>query len=148
LRLVLIEGFLRHKLSAEVLHLKSELSFDGLIFFPHDITPNNIELVENLRNASFRHLTIKSRLEFFNFLDRFCWNPLVGVRHILVFGFSFADFGFNPESVTDVSNALLGQVFSCPHDLNILEVLVIGGLFQKHDQLFVVCLHVVELNMD
>lgn len=107
------------------MHLEGELSLDRLIFFPHDVTPNNVELVEDLRNASFRHLAVKSRLQFLDFLDSFGWDPLVRISHVLVLGFSLTDFGFNAESVTDVSDALLGQVLSLPHDLDVLEVLIV-----------------------
>jgi len=95
-------------LAAEVLDLKSELSFDSLVFFSHDVSPDNVELVKDLRNASFRHLTIEGGLELFDLLNSFGWDPLVGVRHVLVLRFSLGHFGLNAEGVADVSNRLGG----------------------------------------
>mgnify|MGYP002804269745 FL=1 len=40
LRDILIESLLGDKLAAKVLNLKSELSLDGCILFPHDVTPD------------------------------------------------------------------------------------------------------------
>ena len=105
--------------------MKGELSLDRLVLFSHDISPDNIELIEDLRDASFRHLSLMDGLELFDFLDRLCWDPFVGISHILVFGFSLANFGLDSEGVANVANALLRQVFGFSHDFYILEVLVI-----------------------
>ena len=87
--------------------MKGELSLDRLVLFSHDISPNNIELIQDLRNASLRHLSIERGLELFDFLDRLCWDPFVGISHIFVFGLSLANFGLDPEGVADIADALL-----------------------------------------
>ena len=69
-------------------------------------------------------------LELFDFLDRLCWDPFVGISHILVFGLSFAYFGLDSEGVANIPDALLRQVFGFSHDFHVLEVLVVWGLFQ------------------
>jgi len=40
LRDILIESLLGDELAAEVLNLEGELSFDGSVLFPHDVSPD------------------------------------------------------------------------------------------------------------
>lgn len=79
LRHIFIKGFLGHELATEVLNLKGKLSLDCSVFLSHDVPPNQVELVENLGDASLSHFTVELPLEVLNFLDSHGWNPLIGI---------------------------------------------------------------------
>ena len=79
LRLVLVKGLLCHELTPKVLNLQCELPFDGLVLLPHDVSPNYVELVQNLGNAGLRHLAVESGLQFLDLLNSFSGDPLVGI---------------------------------------------------------------------
>ena len=60
--------------------MKGELSLDCGIFLPHDVPPNQIELVEDLGDTSLCHFTVELLLKVLDFLDSHCWNPLIGIN--------------------------------------------------------------------
>ena len=62
LGLILVECLLGDEMSSQVLDLKGILLFEGIVFFPHDIAPNNIEFVKDLTDASFVKFTLVSNL--------------------------------------------------------------------------------------
>jgi len=130
LRDIFIEGFLGHKLATEVLDLKSELSFDSCILLSHDVSPNQIKLVENLRNASLSHFSIELSLEILDFLDSQGWNPFICVDCVLIFGNISLLSCFNTESAADDSNILLGEILGLSQNLNIIKILIIAGILQ------------------
>ena len=130
MRHIFVKGFLGHELATQVLHLKGELSLDSCIFLSHDVSPNQIELVENLRNASLSHFSIELSLEILDFLDSLGWNPLICVSCVLIFGNVSLLSCLNTESAADDSNILLGEILGLSQNLYIIKILIIAGILQ------------------
>ena len=106
LGLVLVEGLLGHELSAQILHLQRELSLDSLILFPHDVTPDHVQLIENARDTRLRHETVPLLvviLDLVDFLDGFGRDPLVGITLLLDHA-RLRLVQFDTESVTYLGN--------------------------------------------
>ena len=80
MRHVFVKGFLGHELATQVLHLKGELSLDSCIFLPHDVSPNQVELVKDLGDTGLGHFTVELSLKILDLLDSHGWNPLVGIH--------------------------------------------------------------------
>lgn len=59
----LVEGLLGDDLSAEILDLVSEPLLDRVVLLPHDVAPNRIQFVEDLRNCSLGHRTLEVVLD-------------------------------------------------------------------------------------
>jgi len=58
-QLALIEGLLGHNLPAQVLNLSVESLLYGGVFLAHDLSPDRVELVEDLADARLRHLAVE-----------------------------------------------------------------------------------------
>lgn len=148
LRDVLIESLLGHELAPQVLNLKGELSLDGCVFFPHDVSPNQVELIEDLRDASLRHLAIELALELLDLLDSLGGDPFVGISRVLVLsGVPFLA-SLDAEGAADHSDVLLGKILCFPQDLNVVEILIVASILQELDESFTVTFHVIEFHMD
>ena len=83
-----------------------------------------------------------------NLLDSVSWDPLVGVTVLLGGSSSLSFVCSDTESVTLVSDSLVGKVLGLSHDFHIIEILVLSATLEKLDELVVVSLHVVEFNVD
>ena len=125
MRLVFVESFFGDELSTKVLDLQGVFGFDSLVFFSHDVSPNDVELVKNLGNASLRHFGIESCLELLDLLHSLGWNPLVGISIFLGSSSSGCFVWLDVKGLANVGDALIGQVLSSPHDFGIFEVLVL-----------------------
>jgi hypothetical protein len=97
--------------------LKSVFGLDSFVFFSHNVSPNDIELVQNLGNASFGHFGIEGVLNFLNFLDSISWNPFVGIT-IFSSGSSSSSFVWlNVKCFANIGDTLIRKVLSSSHNL-------------------------------
>ena len=62
-QLTLVEGLLRDDLSAQVLDLGSQALLNSVVLLPHDLPPDGVKLIEDLTDASLRHLAIELVLD-------------------------------------------------------------------------------------
>ena len=81
-------------------------------------------------------------------LDGVSWNPLVGVTVLLGGSSGLGLVSGDAESVTLVSDSLVGKVLGFSHDFHVIEILILSTTFEKLDKLVVVSFHVVEFNVD
>lgn len=110
--------------------LQSQLALDGIVLLPHDVAPDAVELIEDLRDARLCHLAVISRAYLLDLLYGFRWDPLIGIMVLLEL-LPRSDFvGLDAELVADLSDALIAQVLGTPHDVSVRNVLVICSLLQ------------------
>ena len=148
LRFVLVKSLFGDQLSSEVLNLQGVFLFDCFVLFTHDVPPDYVELVEDLRNASLSHLWVESLLDLFDLLNCFRWNPLVCIPIFLSCSSSLSLVWLDAKSVANASNTLLRKILGLFHDVDWLEVLVLRSLLEQLDQFFVITLHIVQLHVN
>jgi hypothetical protein len=73
----LIVSLLGHNLAPQVLHLEHETSLDGFGLLSHDVSPDGVDLVENLGNGRLGHLTLKFIFNLQNCSDSLSRDPIV-----------------------------------------------------------------------
>ena len=147
LTLIFVKGFLGHELTTKILNLEGEFLFDGLIFFSHNVSPNNVELIEDVGNASLSHFGFEGLLDLLDLLDSCSWNPLIGISILLLLGFSLVSL--NSKLITNRSSTTSStQELGLSHDLDVVKILILASLLEQVDQLLIISLHIVELNMN
>ena len=104
LRFIFIKSFLCDKLATELLDLEDALLLDGLVLFTHDVSPDVVELVEDLGDASLCHLRVEGLLNLFYLLHGFSWYPFIGVSILLPSRFGLV--GLYTEGIADAACAL------------------------------------------
>lgn len=73
----LVIGLLADNLSLQVLNLGREPLFNGVIFLAHELSPDRVDFVEDLTDASFTHFPIELVSDLKDGPDRLSWNPIV-----------------------------------------------------------------------
>ena len=140
--LTLIKRLLCDNLSAQVLDLHRKTLLNRVVLLTHDLTPNRVELVQDLRDASFAHLSLELLLDLKNCAHSLRRNPVVvflGVALALSTthgrlvstssrGSSLLGLDRGGRSSAALSECLLD---SSVLDLIIVHVTVLGRLFQK-----------------
>lgn len=147
LRFILIEGLFSHKLATQVLDLEGQLPLNSINFLSHDVSPNTIKLIENLRNARFRHFAIVLCPYLLDFLYCFCGDPLICIMVLLKLLSSRHLIGLNAKLVAHLGDALVAEALSPPHNIGIRYILIISGLFKELDKLLIIGLKVIKFNM-
>lgn len=119
LRLVLVKRLLGYKLSSKVLNLESILLLDGFILFAHDISPNDVELIQYSTYASLTKIVSKFILDFLDNFDSFSRNPFISITIFLGLHSGGSLVWLNPKGLANISNTLLTEIFSLSHDFSI-----------------------------
>jgi len=148
LGIIFIETLFGYKLSSKILDLTCKLLLDSLIFNSHDVSPDDVELVQNLWNTCLGHLSIKSWLKLSNFLNSLGRNPLIGIMILLLLSCGCSFVSYNAKCITDLLNTLVAEVFCFSHDIGISNILVLCSFLEELDQFLVVSFQVVKLNMN
>ena len=104
LGLIFIKSLLGDKLATKLLDLEGALLLDGLVLFTHDVSPDVVEFVENLGDASLGHLRVESLLNLFYLLHSLSWYPFIGVGILLPSRFGFV--GLYTEGIAEATSAL------------------------------------------
>ena len=70
-------SLLSNDLATQVLDLRSKPVFDSFSFGTHDISPDGIQFVQNLRDGCLGHLSVKGILNSQNNSNSLSWNPII-----------------------------------------------------------------------
>ena len=76
-QLALVEGLLRNHLAAQLLHLGRQSLLYSVDLLTHDVPPNRIQLVEDLRDGRLRQFAIKLLLDPDHSSNRLSRNPII-----------------------------------------------------------------------
>ena len=79
-KLALVKRLLSHDLSTQVLNLRSEALLDCSVLLAHDLTPDAVQLVQDLTDASLGHLAAEVVLDLQNCAHGLRWDPVVVLR--------------------------------------------------------------------
>ena len=70
-------SLLSNDLATQVLDLRSKPVFDSFSFGTHDISPDGIQFVQNLRDGCLGHLSVIGILNSQNNSNSLSWNPII-----------------------------------------------------------------------
>ena len=59
------------------MNLSSEALLNRIVLFTHYLSPDRVELVQDLRDARLGHLPVESLLDLKDSAHSLCWNPVV-----------------------------------------------------------------------
>ena len=88
--LTLVEGLLGNDLPTQVLDLGSQSLLDRIVLLAHDLSPDSVELVQDLTNAGFSHLALVVISDLENGANSLGWDPVVV---LLLFGAFWGTLG-------------------------------------------------------
>ena len=81
--LTLVECLLGDNLAAKVLNLSSQTFLDGVVFLAHDVSPDRVEFIKDLADASLGHLAIELITDLQNLAYCLSWDPIIVLSLIL-----------------------------------------------------------------
>jgi len=76
-QLALVEGLLRDHLAAQLLHLGRQSLLHSVDLLTHDVAPNRIQLVEDLRDGRLRQFAVKLLLDPDHSSNRLSRDPII-----------------------------------------------------------------------
>lgn len=113
--LTLVKGLLRHNLSSEVLDLSIKALLDSIVLLAHNVTPDCVELVEDVTHAGLIELALMLLLQIDELPDSLRWDPVI--VHLLAFLLGAASTRGRSLKALRALSFLSLQLVRCPDNL-------------------------------
>ena len=148
--LALIECLLGDHLSSQVLDLRVQSLLDGIVLLSHNVSPDGVQLVENLTDTSLWLWLAELLLDFQNSPHSLSWNPVVvllGLNTLETLGASLSSW-FDTWSLASFR---LGQFrfewIGCLDDIVVIHISIFTGSSQQLQEPLIVSLQRVKLDL-